>query len=68
MKNIDLKDLYKKLIEEDNNIANIIFNKMEGGKLSSSCYAFYLEKVFNISQDYHEHNEFEILYVLPILT
>ncbi len=55
--------IYAKLLEEDPIISKIIVKKFqeEGYK---SCYTVYLEKVFELSQDYHVHDEYEILYVL----
>jgi AraC-like DNA-binding protein/mannose-6-phosphate isomerase-like protein (cupin superfamily) len=57
------ENLYKKLLKEAPIVSEILVKKFtEEGY--NSCYCVYLEKVFELSQDYHVHDEYEILYVL----
>ena len=63
MKNLSIDAIYDKLAKEEPIVSDIIIKKFQEEKVNT-CYTVYLEKVFELSQDYHIHDEYEILYVM----
>ena len=63
MKNLSIDAIYDKLAKEEPIVSDIIIKKFQEEN-ANTCYAVFLEKVFELSQDYHVHDEYEMLYVM----
>ena len=63
MKKRDIDAIYEKLINEDPVVSEIVLKKFTSD-FDKQCYTVYLENVFELSKDYHVHDEYEILYVI----
>ena len=64
MENQRLQELIKNYFNEETNISSVFLSKYQEKSRFLISYAVYLEKVFDLSKDYHVHDEYEILYVL----
>lgn len=63
MKNLSIDEIYAKLAKEEPIVSDILIKKFQENN-TITCYTVYLEKVFELSQDYHVHDEYEMLYVM----
>ena len=63
MKNLSIDEIYAKLAIEEPIVSDILIKKFQENN-TITCYTVYLEKVFELSQDYHVHDEYEMLYVM----
>lgn len=63
MKNRDIEAIYDKLISKEPIVNDIVLRKFKND-FNRQCYTVYLENVFELSRDYHVHDEYEILYVV----
>lgn len=63
MKNNDINLIYDKLTSTEPIVSDIVLKKFTKDYVHQ-CYTVYLENVFELSRDYHVHDEYEILYVI----
>ena len=63
MKYQNYDEIYKKLISQEPIVNDIVLKKFQDS-LTQQCYTVYIENVFELSKDYHVHDEYEILYVV----
>ena len=63
MKYEKYEEVYEKLISQEPIVSDIVLKKFRES-LTQQCYTVYIENVFELSKDYHVHDEYEILYVV----